>query len=147
MLIEDGIYTGFSKFIKESYRILKDHGILILNTDSPDQAERCWMGAGLAPIAGKAVAMRYNSNIISINSPLVTTMYVHVHLIYRCPPIATVVSEIEATGYKIQSINLHCYPNLHKPAIFTDRDGPLSASWRALDRYIQHNNKLCGCGL
>ena len=41
---------------------------------------------------------------------------------------------MEATGYKIQSINLHSYPNIQAPAIFKDNDGPLNAEWRALDR-------------
>ena len=56
------------------------------------------------------------------------------YLFYRMPPIATVVSEMEATGYKIQSINLHSYPNVRTPAVLKDKDGPLSAEWRALDR-------------
>ena len=59
-MIEDGVFTGFNKFVKESYRILKDNGILIINTDSPEQTEKCWMGAELAPMAGKTMAIRYS---------------------------------------------------------------------------------------
>ena len=61
LMIEDGVFTGFNKFVKESYRILKEHGILIINTDSPEQTEKCWFGAGLAPMAGKTMSIRYVS--------------------------------------------------------------------------------------
>ena len=58
MPIENGEFTGFKKYVAESHRILKDRGLLILNTDTPEQAEKCWMGAGLAPMGGVATAKR-----------------------------------------------------------------------------------------
>ncbi len=123
------MFTGFSKFVKESYRILKDNGILIINTCSPEQAEKCWMGAGLAPIGGKAMAIsRYVANYEPIR--IKDAIIVH----YRLPPIATVLSEVAAAGYTIQSVNLHCYPSIYNQSTFTDKDGPFSESWRALDR-------------
>ena len=57
------------------------------------------------------------------------------HFLHRKPPIATVVSEMEAAGYTIKSTSLHCFPNIHPPTAFTDKDGPLNPEWRALDRY------------
>ena len=54
-----GEFTGVKKFIKESYRILKEQGMLIINTSSPEQTQKCWIGTGLAPEAGKRAAARY----------------------------------------------------------------------------------------
>ena len=52
------MFTGFSKFVKESYRILKDNGILIINTCSPEQAEKCWTGVGMYGKTFKALGSR-----------------------------------------------------------------------------------------
>ena len=41
-----GEFTGVKKFIKESYRILKEQGMLIINTSSPEQTQKCWIGTG-----------------------------------------------------------------------------------------------------
>ncbi len=52
------MFTGFSKFVQESYRILKDNGILIINTCSPEQAEKCWTGVGMYGKTFKALGSR-----------------------------------------------------------------------------------------
>ena len=51
-------FSGLCQFLREAKRILKQKGVLIINTTSPEQALKCWMGAGLAPIAGKIVSER-----------------------------------------------------------------------------------------
>ncbi len=43
-------FTALSQFLGEAYRVLKEvGGVLIVNTCTPEQSSKCWIGAGLAP--------------------------------------------------------------------------------------------------
>ena len=56
--MDKGEFTGCKKFIAESYRILKDNGLLIMNICTPEQCKKCWIGAGISPSSGAEVAKR-----------------------------------------------------------------------------------------
>ena len=51
-------YSGLCQFLSEAKCILKQKGVLIINTSSPEQASKCWIGAGLVPNAGKIMSER-----------------------------------------------------------------------------------------
>ncbi len=41
-------FLALSKFLSEAYRVLKkDNGVIVINTCSPEQSTKCWIGSGL----------------------------------------------------------------------------------------------------
>ncbi len=50
-------YNGSSLFFKEAYRILKDNGVIIINTVSKEQAEKGWFVLQIIP----AIAEKHQS--------------------------------------------------------------------------------------
>ena len=51
-------YSDVSKFVKESYRILKEKGVLIVNTASYKQVTTAWFVPYLIPNAAKMLGDR-----------------------------------------------------------------------------------------
>lgn len=51
-------YDGVSKFVRESYRILKEKGAFIVNTATYEQVTRAWFVPHIIPNAGRRLAER-----------------------------------------------------------------------------------------
>ena len=51
-------YNGPHQVIKEAYRILKDRGVLVVNTADPSQMEKAWLESYIIPAATERTIKR-----------------------------------------------------------------------------------------
>ena len=51
-------YNGPRQVIKEAYRILKDRGVLIVNTVDSSQMEKAWIESYIIPAATERIIKR-----------------------------------------------------------------------------------------
>jgi ubiquinone/menaquinone biosynthesis C-methylase UbiE len=98
-------YAGPVQFIKEAYRILKDRGVLIINTCNEDQWYKSIYNNILIPQAAKKVYDKY-------------------------PPVDVLIKAMEGIGFTLQSLLSHCHESIMPLDKYKDIQGVLSKEWR-----------------